>query len=84
VRFDLNPSVFKEILNWLKMKTFVVLFALFVAVFAEDHVIDWSSVRPAREFAKFWKNQPAVLAVNGQSSAQIRNRARIVNGQIAE
>jgi hypothetical protein len=66
------------------MKTIVVLFALFVAAFAEDHIIDWSNVRPAREFASFWKNQPAVLAVNGKSSAFVRNRARIVNGDIAQ
>lgn len=67
------------------MKIFVVLFAL-VAVSAasvEFREIDWSSVRPAHEMARFWKNRPAVLAVNGKSF--VRNReSRIVNGEIAE
>mgnify|MGYP003406997741 FL=1 len=64
------------------MKLFVVLFALLAAVVASDVVeIDWSRVRPAREMATFWKNRPAVLSVNGKSF--VRDRKRIVNGQIA-
>jgi chymotrypsin len=64
------------------MKLFVVLFALIAAVVADDFIeIDWSRVRPAREMATFWKNRPAVLSVNGKSF--VRDRKRIVNGQIA-
>lgn len=64
------------------MKLFVVLFALFAAVVADELIeIDWSRVRPAREMATFWKNRPAVLSVNGKS--YVRDRKRIVNGEIA-
>lgn len=63
------------------MKFFVLIFALVAAVAAADFEhIDWSNVRPIREMPHFWKNRPAILAVNGKS--YIRDR-RIVNGEIA-
>ena len=63
------------------MKVLALIFAL-VAVAAAEEVpeIDWSNVRPMREMPHFWKNRPAILAVNGKSS--VGNR-RIVNGEIA-
>lgn len=65
------------------MKIIVIFFALAAVSAASETIeIDWSSVRPAREIARFWKDRPAVLAVNGKSF--VRNRARIVNGNIAQ
>ncbi|XP_035913537.1 brachyurin-like [Anopheles stephensi] len=65
-------------LTVVRMKSFVLLVALFAAVSANID-IDWSKVRPIEEFDHYWARLPAELQIYRYA----RPSHRIVNGQEA-
>ena len=62
------------------MKAFIVLAILATSAFADIIEVDWSNVRPIKEYPEFWKNKPISLRPPSNYFTATRNR-RIVNGE---